>query len=84
MKFPIYDRIIAMIVFGRLVENKKKHYIEYTEALEELANEKNMPANVIERSIFNWSDTPGGNQWREIRNRVYETSKKSIKKANSD
>jgi len=64
---PIYDNIIAMIVFGRKPENNIKHYKQYVDSLKQLGAENNTETSVIERSIFNWYETTYGKKWFELR-----------------
>ncbi len=64
---PIYDNIVAMIIFGRLPQNKSKHYKEYILSLERVSLIKGVSSNIIERSIFNWYETVSGKKWFEIR-----------------
>lgn len=64
---PIYDNIVAMIIFGRLPENKSKHYKEYVLSLDKVGFKRGITSNIIERSIFNWYETESGKKWFEIR-----------------
>lgn len=73
---PIYDNIIAMIVFGRKPENNVKHYKQYVDSLKHLGAENNTETSIIERSIFNWYETKHGKKWFELRE---NTIKKRIK-----
>jgi hypothetical protein len=66
-KLPIYDNIIAMIIFGRMPQNNVKHYQQYTESLKEMGKIKNIGTSLIERSIFNWYETENGKRWFDIR-----------------
>ena len=66
---PIYDSIMAAIVFG---ENKpeQKDYPRYIGALGELANKLNgegINRSSIERNLFNWANSKEGSEWRKIR-----------------
>jgi hypothetical protein len=68
---PIYDSIIAAIIFGRNQNQVRPHeYKLYIDSLDHLINEiKNnqVTRSSIERSLFNWANTPLGIQWRNIR-----------------
>jgi len=66
---PIYDSIISKIVFGRKNPNNKADYPRYMTALYDLAEEEgpNVTSSIIERSIFNWSDTEEGKLWSDLR-----------------
>jgi|688.fasta_scaffold87952_2 hypothetical protein len=64
---PIYDNIIAMIIFGRIPINSQNHYTQYVNSLEKVAKENNTFPNYIERSIFNWYETATGQRWFKIR-----------------
>jgi hypothetical protein len=68
-KLPIYDNIIAMIIFGRPTQNSYKHYLQYFDALNKVSSLTGVETYLIERSIFNWAETNSGKQWFEIRNR---------------
>lgn len=66
-ELPIYDNIIAMIVFGRLPSNKVVHYEEYLGALNELSASLGKPKWQIERSLFNYYDSKEGREWFKYR-----------------
>lgn len=66
-KLPIYDNIIAMIIFGRTPQNNIRHYQQYTESLKEMGKIKNIRTSLIERSIFNWYETENGRRWFDMR-----------------
>lgn len=66
--YPIYDSIIAMLVFGRTVGNKIEHYKEYINSLEALGNDLNLKSDKLERSLFNWYESKEGKIWFCIRN----------------
>jgi len=68
---PIYDSIIAAIVFGR---NKQqitpKQYQQYINSLDQLIvkiNNNLVSRSSIERNLFNWANTTEGKQWRKTR-----------------
>lgn len=68
---PIYDSIIAAIVFGRNRNQiRSNEYTGYLNALDalilELGNNE-VTRSSIERNLFNWANTPQGVQWRNIR-----------------
>lgn len=65
--FPIYDNIIAMMVFGRKPQNSLLHYSEYVNALKTMSNKKSKCTSTIERTLFNWADTPDGQKWLSSR-----------------
>jgi hypothetical protein len=68
---PIFDSIIAEIVFGDVV--KEKDYKSYILALDALINDLADPEitrSTIERNLFNWANTPVGNEWRSIRKSI--------------
>jgi hypothetical protein len=68
---PIFDSIIAEIVFGDVV--KEKNYKNYILALDLLITELADPEitrSTIERNLFNWANTPTGNEWRSIRKSI--------------
>lgn len=68
---PIYDSIIAAIVFGRKPSQVSAgQYQLYMNALDALIVELNnnqLTRSSIERSLFNWANTPLGLQWRNLR-----------------
>jgi len=68
---PIYDSIIAAIVFGRKPRQVSAgQYQPYMDALDALIVELNndqLTRSSIERSLFNWANTPLGLQWRNLR-----------------
>ena len=68
---PIYDSIIAAIVFGRNQSQvRPNEYPIYIDALDELIeelNDYNVTRSSIERNLFNWADTQQGRLWRCIR-----------------
>lgn len=68
---PIYDSIIAAIIFGRnQYQVRSQEYQLYINALDQLIDEINndqITRSSIERSLFNWANTPLGLQWRNIR-----------------
>jgi hypothetical protein len=68
---PIYDSIIAAIVFGRKPNQVSAgQYQPYMDALDALIVELNndqLTRSSIERSLFNWANTPLGLQWRNLR-----------------
>jgi len=68
---PIYDSIIAAIIFGR---NKKQvrpnEYLPYINGLDLLIDEINnnqVTRRSIERNLYNWANTPLGKQWSNLR-----------------
>ena len=68
---PIYDSIIAAVVFGRNRRNvRPNEYPLYICALDalilELGNNE-VTRSSIERTLFNWADTPQGVTWRNLR-----------------
>jgi hypothetical protein len=68
---PIYDSIIAAIIFGRNQNQVRSHeYLPYINGLDLLINEINnnqVTRSSIERNLFNWANTPLGIQWRNLR-----------------
>lgn len=68
---PIYDSIIAAIVFGRkqsqVRPNEYPIYISALDKLIEELNDNNVTRSSIERNLFNWADTQQGKLWRCIR-----------------
>jgi hypothetical protein len=65
---PIYDSIIAEIVFGDLV--KEKDYNRYLGALDALIaklGNNEITRSTIERNLFNWANTNAGKEWRRLR-----------------
>ena len=67
-KAPIYDSIIAEIVFGDLV--KEKDYNRYLGALDALIaklGNNEITRSTIERNLFNWANTDAGKEWRRLR-----------------
>ena len=61
---PIYDSIIAEIVFGDVV--KEKDYNVYLSALDELIEklgDSKITRSTIERNLFNWANSDAGNEW---------------------
>jgi hypothetical protein len=65
---PIFDSIIAEIVFGDVV--KEKDYEIYMNSLDQLVAElgnESISRSTIERNLFNWATTPAGLEWRAIR-----------------
>lgn len=67
LELPIYDNIIAMIVFGRLPSNNINHYEQYLGALNELSTALGKPRRQIERSLFNFYDINKGKKWFDYR-----------------
>ncbi len=68
---PIYDSIIAEIVFGDLV--KEKDYQIYLNSMDALIAElgvSSISRSTIERNLFNWANTPSGMEWRAIRKAI--------------
>ena len=68
---PIYDSIIAEIVFGDLV--KEKDYQIYLNSMDALIAElgvSSISRSTIERNLFNWANTPSGIEWRAIRKAI--------------
>lgn len=65
-KAPIYDSLIAKLVFGRKTADKK-YYEVYLNSLEELARKMGVTSAMIERNLFNWVNTPEGKQWLTLR-----------------
>lgn len=66
---PIYDSIIAAIIFGRKLVRPQEYQL-YIHALDQLIDEINndqITRSSIERNLFNWANTPLGLQWRNIR-----------------
>ena len=68
---PIYDSIIAAIIFGRKgTQIRAKEYPLYINALDKLVEELNLEGvdrSSIERNLFNWANSKDGLQWRTIR-----------------
>jgi hypothetical protein len=68
---PIYDSIIAAIVFGRkprqVSAGQYQPYMKALYALIEELNNDQLTRSSIERSLFNWANTPLGLQWRNLR-----------------
>jgi hypothetical protein len=65
---PIYDSIIAEIVFGDVV--KEKDYIVYLGALDELIKklgDLKITRSTIERNLFNWANLDEGKEWIRYR-----------------
>ena len=65
---PIYDSIMAAIVFGS--KPRAEDYPRYIGALGELANKLNgegIDRSSIERNLFNWANSKEGSEWRKIR-----------------
>ena len=71
MKAPIYDSIIAAIIFGRKqTQIRTKDYPRYLNALDKLKltlNNSEIDVSSIERNLFNWANTENGVKWRIIR-----------------
>ena len=66
---PIYDSIMAAIVFGRK-QARAKDYPRYIGALGELADKLNgegINRSSIERNLFNWANSKEGSKWIKIR-----------------
>jgi hypothetical protein len=66
---PIYDQIIAAIVFGRKHARSQEFFI-YNHALETLINDlgnNQVTKSTIERNLFNWAHTDAGKSWINIR-----------------
>jgi|LakMenEpi03Aug12_release.lakeMendotaPanAssembly.Ray.scaffolds.fasta_scaffold468311_2 hypothetical protein len=75
---PIFDSIIAEIVFGDTV--KEKDYKRYLDALDAMIKEsayKGVTRSNIERNLFNWASTAAGLEWRAIRKSNREKITKS-------
>ena len=70
-KAPIYDSIIAAIIFGRNNNQiRAKEYPRYLGALRLLKstlNDSEIDESSIERNLFNWANTDEGIRWRELR-----------------
>ena len=68
---PIYDSIIAAIIFGRNQNQVRPHeYLPYINSLDLLIDEINnnqVTRSSIERNLFNWANTPLGKQWINLR-----------------
>lgn len=71
---PIYDSIIAAVVFGRKISQvRSNEYTPYIDALDQLIVElndlghQNITRSMIERNLFNWADTEQGLTWRMLR-----------------
>jgi hypothetical protein len=68
---PIYDSIIAAIIFGRNKNQvRPNEYQPYINGLDQLINKINnnqVTRSSIERNLFNWANTPLGLQWRNLR-----------------
>lgn len=67
-QYPIFDSVISRLMYGRNVTQNKNRYIQFYHEMHAYASEKGVTCNVIERSLFNWADTPQGQEW--IRNRA--------------
>lgn len=71
---PIYDSIIAAIIFGRKhTQVRINEYQPYIDGLDKLIDEINnnqVTRSSIERNLFNWANTPLGLQWRNLRLRI--------------
>lgn len=65
-KAPIYDSIIAAVVFGTS-DVKEGHYSKYLAVINSLAKEKNTTSFAIERNLFNWANTDDGIYWKNVR-----------------
>lgn len=68
---PIYDSLIAAIIFGRN-KNQVRHneYSLYMDSLDTLINKlggNGITRSSIERSLFNWANTEDGIEWRKLR-----------------
>jgi hypothetical protein len=70
---PIYDSIIAAIIFGRNpAQIRAEEYLIYIESLKKLSKELkkegiNTSSSSIERNLFNWANSENGLNWRKIR-----------------
>jgi hypothetical protein len=67
---PIYDNIIAMLVFGRKPKNSLQDYSEYIDALNKMSIKMSKKTSSIERSLFNWADTQDGKKWICLRKNI--------------
>lgn len=76
-QLPIYDNIIAMLLFGRRPGNNVNHYSQYIGLLNNLGEEHQMESHIIERSIFNWADTENGKKWYSIRKQTLKKNNKT-------
>jgi len=65
-KAPIFDSLIAKIVFGRKSADER-FYGKYVKIVSDLANDLDTTSNKIERNLFNWADTEEGRQWIKLR-----------------
>lgn len=61
-KAPIFDSVMAKIVFGRKTATPGK-YLQYIESIGTLSHMKKVNASIIERNLFNWANTPEGRLW---------------------
>lgn len=71
---PIYDSIIAAVVFGRKSDQvRSREHAPYINALDQLIVElndqgiPNITRSMIERNLFNWAGTEAGMIWRTRR-----------------
>lgn len=70
-ELPIYDSVIARIVFGYQSPTASK-YLNYLGALNGIIEELEEPEisyRSIERNLFNWAETNNGQEWKRIRAR---------------
>ena len=65
-KAPIYDSIIAGVVFG-LSDVRESDYSRYLSVINSLAKDKNTTPFAVERNLFNWASTNDGVYWQNIR-----------------
>ena len=66
---PIYDSLIAAVIFGRR-QVSANNYNDYLSALDNLITTLTIPnltRKMIERNLFNWASTDQGQTWRLIR-----------------
>jgi hypothetical protein len=67
---PIFDSLIAKIVFGRKYADPL-YYPLYLNVLSNIATEIGTTSSMIERNLFNWANTEVGKNWIAIRMRNY-------------
>ena len=65
-KAPIYDSIIAAVVFG-LSDVRESQYSKYLSVINSLAEDKNTTPFAVERNLFNWASSSEGKYWQNVR-----------------
>lgn len=70
-KAPIYDSVIAEIVFGDIVkENDYKRYLHALDDLIRVCASDKITRATIERNLFNWAISSTGIEWRRLRKSI--------------